>query len=150
MLRGLFKIVTSVIAFLLCLSVIRSLLGAKPLTLTGLLELLSDVDVDFNSTLGLIAKIGHDFSFTNSSLIDAIKHFFTGVYDLLCLPIGFLMDISSFCTSVISFLVRLLGFDVFGLSFSPGDRPIPEGPLSPGFGDGFGGGGFGGGGGRGT
>lgn len=147
MVRGVLKVFTSLIAFLLCLAVLRTLLGVKPLTFSGLLDSLSDIDIDFSSTLGLIAKIGNDFSFTNSSLWDAIQHFFTGIYDILCLPLGILMDLLSFVFSVVQFLVRLIGFDAFGLS---GGGPSGGGSTSPGFGDGFGGGGFGGGGGRGT
>ena len=113
--RFIFRILFNLIIVLLSISVLRRLLGAEPLTFSYLLDCLQNIDVDFSSTVGQFARIAADFTFDNPSVWSAISQFFTGLYDILMLPINLVIDFFAFVLSVARFLIHLVGFDFLGV-----------------------------------
>lgn len=124
------RLLFNVAIIMLSISVLRVALGARPLTTSYFLDLLSDIDVNFSYTLGHIAKIADLFQTSpDVAWYEKVISWLSGIFNALVLPIKLLQDLFSFVLSVCRFVISLLGFDVFGLGdYVPS---VPSGPIKP-------------------
>lgn len=116
--RFFIRLLGTITVFVLSVSVIRLLFGADKLSFSYFLYILEDIRIDFSHTIGVFAQIKADFNFTDISgfkdFFKALGQFFNSLFLILTLPLTLLADISSFLSTVFSFLVRLVGFDFIG------------------------------------
>lgn len=110
--KRLFCIVVTV---LLCFSLYRTLGDREPLTLSGFLNILQNIDLDFSSTMEMvetISKISLKLSTPPTSFIDVVKYIGTAVASIsyvLTIPVALIVDILAFLWSIIQVLYLLLG-----------------------------------------
>lgn len=123
---------------LLTFSLVRALNGSGPLTLSGFLDALSELDFSFKYTKGVIEYM-RDLSFDLTidgvgELLQLMGNFFKAIFSPLVILCSVIMDIGALLSSILNVITKCLGFDFFG-----------DGTMRPSSGAGSGHGGGGGG-----
>lgn len=109
------RLICIVMTVLLCFSLYRSLADRDPLTLSGFLNILQNVDLDFSTLTEMaetISKVSLTLSTPPTSFLDVLKYIGTAVASIsyvLSIPVALIVDIVSFLWSIIQVLYLLLG-----------------------------------------
>lgn len=109
-----------IMAILLTFGIFRRTKNAPPLTLSSFLEILSEVDIDFDNTqtiLDYIQGIKNNFQFKDfDDEADGLKQFFNlvaGFFKVLVAPVYVLvmvlMDVGSLISTVLGAIYKLMG-----------------------------------------
>lgn len=126
------------VTLLLTFSLVRSLNGGEPLTLSGFLDALSELDFSFKYTKGVVEYMKNlTFDLTIDGveeLLTLIANFFKAIFSPLVILCSVIMDIGALLSSILNVVTKCLGFNIFG-----------DGTMNPSTGAGSGHGGGGGG-----
>lgn len=108
------KIFVLVFSLVLSASVIRSLLGNEPLSLSVFLNLVASIDVDFSTTVHSWLNVVDSFETIGSgNFFENVFLAVNSIFQLLGIPIAIIFDLFSFVSSIAGVIVELLGFDIF-------------------------------------
>jgi hypothetical protein len=127
-----------IVISLLTFSLVRALNGSEPLTLSGFLDALSELDFSFKYTKGVVEymkDLSFDFTIDGvEELLQLIRNFFKAIFSPLVILCSVIMDVGALLSSILNVITKCLGFNIFG-----------DGTMNPASGAGSGHGGGGGG-----